>query len=74
MPKCVDSRVSGTQNDKAHRQNSMGYLNKVNSPIELLSRCSPPPLKVPCSYELTAMRKVTLLVYMSEFRLRVSSF
>jgi len=31
-------------------------------------------LKVLCSYELTAMVKFALLMYMSEFRLRVSSF
>ena len=31
-------------------------------------------LKVPCSYELTAMGKLALLMHMSEFRLRVSSF
>ena len=32
------------------------------------------PLKVPCSYSLTAMDKLALLRYLSEFRLRVSSF
>ena len=31
-------------------------------------------LKVPCSYELTAMVKFALLVYMSEFRLRFRRF
>jgi len=29
---------------------------------------------VPCSYELTAMDKFALLIYMSEFRHRVLSF
>jgi len=33
-----------------------------------------PCLKVPCSYELTAMGKFTLLRYLSEFRIMVSSF
>ena len=31
-------------------------------------------LNVPCSYTLTAMVKFALLEYLSEFRLRVSSF
>jgi len=31
-------------------------------------------LKVPCSYELTVMGKFVLLMYMSKFRLRISSF
>jgi len=31
-------------------------------------------LKVLCSYELTAMVKFALLRYLSDFRLRVSSF
>ena len=31
-------------------------------------------LKVPCSYYLTTMGTFALLMYMSEFRLRVSSF
>jgi len=31
-------------------------------------------LKVPCSYELTAMGELTFLMHMSEFRLSVSSF
>jgi len=31
-------------------------------------------LRVLCSYELTAMGKFALLRYLSEFRLRVSSF
>ena len=31
-------------------------------------------IKVPCRYESTAMGKFTLLMYMSEFRPRVSSF
>jgi len=32
------------------------------------------PLNVLCSYKLTAMVKLALLRYLSEFRLRVSSF
>ena len=31
-------------------------------------------LKMPCSYYLTAMGKFALVMYMSEFPLRVSSF
>ena len=31
-------------------------------------------LKVPCSFQLTAMGKFALLRYLSEFRLRISSF
>jgi len=31
-------------------------------------------LRVPCGYEVSAMRKFALLRYLSEFRLLVSSF